>query len=68
MEIKELMGRYPITISISSYFALTFIGTGSVAFMFDRPLSEAAFISILTALTGAVVGWVKAIDNDTESE
>ena len=67
-QIKGLFGKYPITANCSSYFAATFIGTGAVATMFSRPLEEAIFVSVITAITGGVVGWVKTVDKDGESE
>lgn len=67
-KIKELFGKYPVAANSSSYFAATFVGTGSVATMFSRPIEEAIFMSVIMAVTGGVVGWVKAVDKDNESE
>ncbi len=67
-KIKALFGKYPVTANIFSYFTATFVGTGAVATAFNRPIEEAIFISVIMALTGAVVGWVKVVDKDGESE
>lgn len=67
-KIKGLFGKYPVTANSSSYFVATFVGTGAVATVFNRPIQEAIFISVIMAVTGGVVGWVKAIDKDNESE
>lgn len=67
-KIKELFGKYPVTANCTSYFTATFVGTGAVATVFSRPIEEAIFISVITAFTGGVVGWVKAVDKDNESE
>lgn len=67
-KIKELVGKYPVTASSSSYFAATFVGTGTVATMFNRPIEEAIFMSVIMAVTGGVVGWVKTVDKTNESE
>ena len=67
-KIKELFGKYPVTANSSSYFAATFVGTGAVATAFNRPIEEAIFMSVIMAVTGGVIGWVKTVDKDGESE
>lgn len=67
-KIKGLFGKYPVTANSSSYFAATFVGTGAVATMFSRPIEEALFMSVIMAVTGGVVGLVKTVDKDNESE
>lgn len=67
-KIKALFGKYPVIANSSTGFILTFVGTGAVATVFNRHIGEAIFISVIMAVTGGVIGCVKAIDKDNESE
>lgn len=66
--IKQLCGKYPVTTTVSSYFTATFAGTGSVALIFERSITEALFISAIMGITFGIVGAVKVLDKDGESE
>ncbi len=67
-KLKQLTGKYPVITTASSYFTATFAGTGSVAWMFDRPIEQAIFISAVMGITFGIVGAVKVLDKDNESE
>ena len=67
-KLREFCGKYPITTKVSSYFTATFAGTGSVAWMFERPIEQAIFISAVMGITFGIVGAVKVLDKDSESE
>ena len=67
-KLKGLFGKYPIIANTSSYFAATFVGTGTIATLFGRSFGEVIFMSAIMAVTGGVIGLVKVVDKDNESE
>lgn len=67
-KIRELWEKYPITATATSYFTATFVGTGSVAVFFERSITEALLISAIMGITFGIVGAVKVLDKDNESE